>query len=702
MEKNKQFGRYKIEKQIGSGATSDVYLAYDTKMERDVALKILKPALVADLASFNRFTKEAQAAGKLFQDHIATVLDMGENEGRYYIAMRYIEGESLDKRIKRSGPLPWKDVKKLAKQIGSAISFAHSQGYLHRDIKPNNILVDKNGNYILTDFGLTYAMLDSGMTSTSGAVLGTPPYIPPEIWNGQESNSLSDQYSFACVIDEAITGTQLFSGNTQEIIAKHLVKQLEIKGYPKEVPENVKFIIQKALSRQSNDRFEDIDAFVNKLIDPSSFNAIAFLRKIRSEEQSLTDKRNLEKIKAKKKRKVLSILLGIPTLILILLGVYRFLIYQSESAFQETDQDMVLLDTIPNTDVIEILETSTMEAPPSAAEISTLTSVPTAISTPTQKLVQNANGIIQYEPFMEPGIQVQQGSGVEITTLDGEQTGLSVNFYYGDGKPIENVYVTVYTQTKDFSGNSITDDSVSDGRTNEAGAIIFEVPAGTYVVSAKFNGYTWGNAIDVNGQTDIQVENGQQTRMVARLSRLQVGFVYADGSMVENKYVQVYKQEEDISGQWVATDSYIDGRTDNSGMCEFDLAAGNYIVQTKFDGYNWGDTIGNSKGEANIPLESGNITRLIMQLGRMVVAVRDASGNPVDNKYVQVLYQENDLNGNPVAGSQVIDGRTKNTGTAEFDLTPGIYTVRIDKTYSYDIVVETGKVTSTDGITIIN
>ncbi|TSA08634.1 MAG: serine/threonine protein kinase, partial [Deltaproteobacteria bacterium] len=261
MEINKQFGRYLIIKSLGSGATSDVFLAHDTTLERDVALKILKPALVSDQASFGRFTIEAQAASKLFHDNIATVLDMGDIDGRYYIAMRYVDGVSLDEYLRKNDRLPWESVKKLAQQIGSALAHAHTQGYLHRDIKPNNIMVSSKGDFILTDFGLTRAMLESGMTSTTGAVLGTPPYIPPEIWNGKEASPASDQYSLACVIDEAITGRSLFSGNTpQEIITKHLVNKPEISGYPAEIPVNVRFIIQKALSKASADRFPGIQA----------------------------------------------------------------------------------------------------------------------------------------------------------------------------------------------------------------------------------------------------------------------------------------------------------------------------------------------------------------------------------------------------------------------------------------------------------
>ena len=167
-----RLGKFEILSSLGSGATAEVYRAHDTVLGRDVALKVLKPALVADLTAFERFVQEARAAAVLFHPHIATVLDMGESDGRYFIAMRYYPGRSLDHIIKEQGPLSWEEALRMVEQVGSALDYAHGEGFLHRDVKPSNILRTPQGEYILTDFGLTRAMMSTGLTSHTGAVLG--------------------------------------------------------------------------------------------------------------------------------------------------------------------------------------------------------------------------------------------------------------------------------------------------------------------------------------------------------------------------------------------------------------------------------------------------------------------------------------------------------------------------------------------------
>ena len=184
-------GKYEIIAELGEGATAFVYHARDTHLNREVALKVLKPALVADGTAFERFVQEAQAAANLFHPHIAMVLDMEEADGRYYIAMRYIPGKSLDKILEERA-FTWDETLTLSEQVGEALDYAHNQGFIHRDIKPSNIILDLEGNYWVTDFGLTKAMMSTGLTSHSGAVLGTPAYIAPEIWQGEEAVPATD------------------------------------------------------------------------------------------------------------------------------------------------------------------------------------------------------------------------------------------------------------------------------------------------------------------------------------------------------------------------------------------------------------------------------------------------------------------------------------------------------------------------------
>jgi serine/threonine protein kinase len=700
MEFNQQFGRYLVIKPLGSGATSDVYLAHDTTLKRDVALKVLKPALVSDPDSFSRFTVEAQAASKLFHDYIATVLDMGDMDGRYYIAMRYVEGMSLDAYLRKNGPLSWENVKKLAQQIGSALSHAHSQGYLHRDIKPNNIMVSSKGDFVLTDFGLTRAMFESGMTSTTGAILGTPAYIPPEIWNGKTASPLSDQYSFACVIDEAITGHALFSGDTpQAIITKHLVNQPEIPVFPVGVPENVRFVIQKALSKNSAQRFPDMQAFVNALLDPGVFDAAAYLKQIDSREQSDADKKRLEILKAKKQRKTITSVIGIATVCLILSCVTGFFVFrnrlpviglpptdtasvQAQAGVQPTSTSPVA----PATQIPTSVPTQTVSA--TLADTSTATPAPTSTATPAP--TDTATTAVEG--------QVALGSGVEIKTLDKGPTGLIIYLYDGEGNPIQNQGVSIYTQQQDLSGNWVTKDRSGGGYTDNTGSVKIDLPAGQYIVKTDFAGYNWGSASDVSGQANVPVEDGKQTQLILRLARLKVGFVFADGSVVSNQGVGVYTQKQDISGHWVTKDRVGGGYTDNTGDVEVDLTAGNYLIKADFNGYNWGDAY-DVNGESNVPLQPGQVQTIIVHLGRMIVALKDAGGNPVGNKGVGVHFQKKDVNGNPSSGDSVTSGYTDNTGSVSFDLTPGSYAITIDNNYYYNIQIEAGKITTTDGNT---
>ena len=268
-----RLGKYKICEKLGEGATADVYHAVDTSLDREVALKLLKPALVADPFTFERFHQEARAAAVLFHPNIATVLEFGEDEGRYFIAMRYIEGRSLDQVLQEDGPLPWDEVLHLAGQLGEALDYAHSEGFLHRDVKPSNIIQSKNGDYVLTDFGLVRAMMNTGITTHTGALLGTPAYIAPEIWNGEEASPASDQYALACVLYEAITGEILFGGSTpQEIITKHLIKRPEInEDWPEGTTTEFGDTLTKALSKEPQQRFENIKILGSTMAVSESF-----------------------------------------------------------------------------------------------------------------------------------------------------------------------------------------------------------------------------------------------------------------------------------------------------------------------------------------------------------------------------------------------------------------------------------------------
>jgi formylglycine-generating enzyme required for sulfatase activity/serine/threonine protein kinase len=260
-------GKYLILDHLGSGATADVYHARDTVLGREVALKVLKPALVPDSQAYARFVQEARAAAQLFHPYIATVLDIAESDGRYYIAMRYIPGRSLDHILKETGALAWDETLRLAQHIASALDHAHQQGFLHRDVKPSNIVRSDKGDYVLTDFGLTRAMMSTGLTSHTGAVLGTPAYIAPEIWLGEKAVPATDQYALACAVYKALTGQALFTGETPPaIMTAHVLKGARLPAeWPAGVPEGIATVLEKALSKVADERYPNTREFARAL-----------------------------------------------------------------------------------------------------------------------------------------------------------------------------------------------------------------------------------------------------------------------------------------------------------------------------------------------------------------------------------------------------------------------------------------------------
>jgi serine/threonine-protein kinase len=260
--KMQTLGKYELIRKLGEGATAEVYLANDDGLRGKVALKVLKPALVADPTAFVRFMQEARTAAGLYHPHIATVVDMDEADGRYYIAMRYVDGRSLDKILEEDGPLTLEETRTMAGQIAEALDFAAGKGFLHRDVKPSNILRDEKGDYYLTDFGLAVSMMGTGLTTHTGTVLGTPPYIPPEIWLGEKAEPATDQYALACVVYEALTGEVLFKGETPPaVMTAHVLKGPKLDR----LEEPWRPILRKALSKDPEERYEHASAFAKAL-----------------------------------------------------------------------------------------------------------------------------------------------------------------------------------------------------------------------------------------------------------------------------------------------------------------------------------------------------------------------------------------------------------------------------------------------------
>ncbi len=218
--------RYRLDAQIGVGGMSTVYRAFDQVLEREVAIKLLNREIARDSDQLERFRREARAVAQLSDPHIVGVIDAGEDEGHPYIVFEFVEGETLKQRIRRAGRLPIPEAVAYAIEIARALGVAHARGIVHRDVKPQNVLIDAEGGARVTDFGIARSLEEDGLTA-DGRVLGTTDYVSPEQALGNPVTPQSDLYSLGVVLFEMLTGEVPFRGETQVAVAmKHVRDEL--------------------------------------------------------------------------------------------------------------------------------------------------------------------------------------------------------------------------------------------------------------------------------------------------------------------------------------------------------------------------------------------------------------------------------------------------------------------------------------------
>ncbi len=249
-------GPYQILEQIGLGGMATVYKAYQPGMNRLVALKVLPEHYARDPRFVKRFEREAQVVAKLEHRNIIPIYDYGSHDNITYLAMRYLQAGTV-KDILAHGALPLNDVAKLLSDISSALDYAHSQGIIHRDVKPSNVLVDKQGNAYLTDFGIA-KVLEGTADFTGSSVLGTPTYMAPEQTLGKPATAQSDIYSLGVMLYEMVVGKPPFEADTPMAIAlMHVHEPLPLpRKIKEEIPEAVELVILKALAKDPKDRFQ--------------------------------------------------------------------------------------------------------------------------------------------------------------------------------------------------------------------------------------------------------------------------------------------------------------------------------------------------------------------------------------------------------------------------------------------------------------
>jgi serine/threonine-protein kinase len=259
-------GRYELEELVGTGGMSSVYRAHDRLLERHVALKILHESHLADADTIERFRREARAVAQLSHPNIVTVIDRGEDDGRQFIVFEYIAGENLKQVVERTGPLPVRQVLELSIQIGRGLAFAHSAGLIHRDVKPQNVLLNGDGEAKVTDFGIARSLDVEGVTRT-GTVMGTSNYIAPEQATGRPVDAQTDVYALGVVVFELLTGRVPFDGDNFVAVAMRHVSEtppsvLELRP---DTPIRLANAVDRALEKEPEDRFPTMNAFVDEL-----------------------------------------------------------------------------------------------------------------------------------------------------------------------------------------------------------------------------------------------------------------------------------------------------------------------------------------------------------------------------------------------------------------------------------------------------
>ncbi len=262
-------GKYTLYESLGRGGYGTVYRAQEPVLQVVRAIKVLHQELLADPQFIERFRLEARTAARLEHPHIVPVYELSQDQGRYFLAMKYMPGGSLKELLEKDGRLAFTRALEITRQVASALEYAHKQGVVHRDVKPANILFDEDRSIRLSDFGFSRAMQasSSGSISASGGVIGTPQYIAPEIWRGKPATPAADVYSLACVFIEMLTGQVLFNGDSPaEIMTRHILDGPQFpQAWPEGTPAHIEAVLAKALTSRPQERYAGPGEFMAAL-----------------------------------------------------------------------------------------------------------------------------------------------------------------------------------------------------------------------------------------------------------------------------------------------------------------------------------------------------------------------------------------------------------------------------------------------------
>jgi eukaryotic-like serine/threonine-protein kinase len=266
-------GRYRIERVLGDSAMARVLLAHDEELERRVALKLLDERLAADHEFRTRFTREGRLAAALSHPNVVTVFDAGEADGRPYIVMEYVDGPTLEERLRDEGPLLPDEVRRIALQVADGLVHAHGQGLVHRDLKPGNLIERSDGTVKIADFGIARGSHATSVTD-AGTIVGTAAYLAPEQAEGGEITPRTDIYSLGVVLYELITGTRPWRVDSLADLGRRRLEP--VPELPPNVPPDLRLAITRALAPDAADRPTDA-AELARMLRESDVTATAVL-----------------------------------------------------------------------------------------------------------------------------------------------------------------------------------------------------------------------------------------------------------------------------------------------------------------------------------------------------------------------------------------------------------------------------------------
>lgn len=338
-------GRYEIIRSIGEGGMANVYLGYDTILDRNVAIKILRGDLSNDEKFVRRFQREALSASSLAHPNIVEMYDVGEDDNIYYIVMEYVEGKTLKQLLKKRGSLTLSEAIDIMLQITDGMAHAHNSYIIHRDLKPQNIMIKDDGQIKITDFGIAMALNATQLTQTN-SVMGSVHYLPPEQASGKGCTIKSDIYSMGIIFYELLTGSLPFRGeNAVEIALKHMRDPLpDLREENPSIPQSIENIILKSTAKNPKNRYDDAKSMHDDLLtaldddrineepykykypesDNESTKNLKKLEDIEEEEESVATK--IEDNDDKKKKKIIIILSVVFGVLLLLLLTIFFIV----------------------------------------------------------------------------------------------------------------------------------------------------------------------------------------------------------------------------------------------------------------------------------------------------------------------------------------------------------------------------------------